>query len=403
VSEAAAITVAATVATAPLMAAHFGTASLVALPANLVAVAAEAPVMWLGMLASAVGQAAILPVEPITWLAGLFAAYIAQVAAWFAGPGWAQIELASPGPGALLAVYVALGLAALTMLRALARRRGLGSPAGRVAIALTAAAASVGGAIALGGPLGAAPVPEGAGLRVRVLDVGQGDAILVEPMAGGPILVDAGPPGGAAAARLEELGVRSLAALVITHPDLDHAGGAAEVLAATRVSALVVARADRALLGAAAAAGTPVRRATAGATIRDGPLRMDVLWPPQRAPAGEPNAASLVLLARWRRFRMLLAGDAEAELAPVHPGDVDVLKVAHHGSEDAGLEALLTETEPELALISVGADNPFGHPAPPTLAALARARVPVLRTDTDGELVVSATPDSWTVTDRGDG
>jgi competence protein ComEC len=134
--------------------------------------------------------------------------------------------------------------------------------------------------------------------------------------------------------------------------------------------------------------------------LRSGHLRLRVLWPPS-APilnAGAPsNAHSLVLLARWRRFRILLTGDAEAELAPVHPGDVDVLKVAHHGSEDAGLPRLLEETTPELAVISVGADNPYGHPAPETLAALTDAGVPVARTDVDGEVDIAVGGGAWAV------
>ena len=100
---------------------------------------------------------------------------------------------------------------------------------------------------------------------------------------------------------------------------------------------------------------------------------------------------------------MLLTGDAEAELAPVHPGDVDVLKVAHHGSEDSGLGTLLEEARPELALISVGADNPYGHPAPATIGALAAAGVPVMRTDEDGELMLSAGAGGRFVGDRGAG
>ena len=75
-----------------------------------------------------------------------------------------------------------------------------------------------------------------------------------------------------------------------------------------------------------------------------------------------------MLLAEWRHFSMLLTGDAEAEAVPLDPGPIDVLKVAHHGSADAGLEALLARTAPHLAVISVGEDNPYGHPAPETIA-----------------------------------
>ena len=152
------------------------------------------------------------------------------------------------------------------------------------------------------------------------------------------------------------------------------------------------------MIGAARSALTPVERVTAGSTVRSGDLRLRVLWPPDDAPASAlTNAGSLSLLARWHRFRMLLTGDAEAELAPVHPGDIDVLKVAHHGSDDAGLPALLAESEPELAVISVGADNPYGHPTAATLAELAEARVAVLRTDLDGQVTIDADGRGWSV------
>src|SRR5262249_19739342 len=102
----------------------------------------------------------------------------------------------------------------------------------------------------------------------------------------------------------------------------------------------------------------------------------------------DPNEEALVLLARWRDFSMLLTADAEAESVPLDPGPVDVLKVAHHGSEDAGLDALLDRTRPRLAVISVGADNPYGHPTAATLRSLGAHRVRVLRTDRDGTIVI---------------
>lgn len=85
---------------------------------------------------------------------------------------------------------------------------------------------------------------------------------------------------------------------------------------------------------------------------------------------------------------MLLTADAEAEAVPLDPGPLDVLKVAHHGSADAGLAGLLDRTAPRLAVISVGADNPYGHPDPSTLATLGADHVPVLRTDLDGTLTI---------------
>ncbi len=85
----------------------------------------------------------------------------------------------------------------------------------------------------------------------------------------------------------------------------------------------------------------------------------------------DPNQLALVIEARWRDFGMLLTADAEAEAVPIDPGPVDVLKVAHHGSDDAGLGPLLDRTRPQLAVISVGEGNPYGHPTAATLATLA--------------------------------
>ena len=126
-------------------------------------------------------------------------------------------------------------------------------------------------------------------------------------------------------------------------------------------------------------------------------MRLDVLWPTAPGSTDDPNARSLVLRAHVGRFEALLTGDAEAELAPVDPGPVDVLKVAHHGSADAGLSALLARASPQLAVISVGAGNGYGHPAPETLSALAEDGVSLRRTDTDGEVVIEVRDDGWTV------
>jgi len=395
-AEAAALTIAATVATAPLMSFHFSTVSLVALPANLLAVAAEAPVMWLGMIAAALGQLPIAPLAPITWLAGNLAGYIAAVAEACAAPAWAQVELGIGGGVALAAVYGLLAGALGLGLRWSARRRGL-----RIARRPTIAAIAVALLAVLAGLAAAARRPAAGpsgGLRVTVLDVGQGDAILLEPPGARPVLVDAGAPDAGVADALEARGTGELAALVITHRDSDHAGGAPAVLADPGAERLVASAPGRSVIGAARSASTPTARVALGSTLRAGDLRLRVLWPPADAPASTvTNASSLSLLARWHRFRMLLTGDAESELAPVHPGDVDVLKVAHHGSADAGLPALLAEAQPELAVISVGADNPYGHPTASTLAELDRAGVPVLRTDLDGTVTIDVGGGGWSV------
>ncbi len=159
------------------------------------------------------------------------------------------------------------------------------------------------------------------------------------------------------------------------------------------MSELAYARTGRDLRGEAEAAGAVPVRIAAGDVLRTGRLELEVLWPPRellaRPLAGEdPNAQALVLLVRWGHFSMLLSADAEAEAVPIDPGPVDVLKVAHHGSEDAGLDSLLDRADPRLAVISVGEDNPFGHPTPATLRALDAHRVATLRTDLDGTIAL---------------
>lgn len=385
-AEGVAVTVAATLATAPLIAFHFETISTTTLAANLLALPAVAPAMWLGMCGAALAQLPV-PLEPLNGLNALLLAYIAQVAEWCAAPRWAELRVHLDGQGLVLAY---LGLAAAL----LACRRW---PRSALAIA------AIAGACCLPLPsLGGAAADPSHGLRVVVLDVGQGDAILLQPARAAPILVDGGPPGDGLARKLEEAGVGSLGAVVVTHDQSDHVGGIEELLGDLPVRQLLFARLHRGLIAAAAGAGAEPERIAAGRELRSGALRLRVLWPPAAllgpAAAGQdPNRLALVMEARWRSFSMLLTADAEAESVPLDPGPVDVLKVAHHGSDDAGLAGLLERTRPRLAVISVGGANPYGHPTAATIATLARHRVPTLRTDEEGQIVIDISGRSMSV------
>jgi competence protein ComEC len=186
-AEAVAVTVAATVATAPLMAAAFDQFSPAALPANILAAPAVAPAMWLGMLTGILGQAPFFPVEPINWLDSLCLAYIAQVAHWLAAPDWALLTVHLGSVWSVAAAYAVL-LAAMELLIRWLSRRPFHLPSSKVS-GLAAAAALILG-IAVLWPLGhsAAPQPD-AGFTVRVLDVGQGDSILLQPAGAEAVLV----------------------------------------------------------------------------------------------------------------------------------------------------------------------------------------------------------------------
>jgi len=423
-SEGAAMTIAATLATAPLIAFHFEAISTMTLVANLLALPAVAPAMWLGMLAAAAGQAPGLPVDALNAVNTVLLAYIAQIAAWCGRPSWAYVHVRL-GVGGLVASYSAIAATILAgrhvlRIRRLERRQGIQSADGPksevrlrfsarrrgVVPALVAVLAVLGFGAVLFGPDGGVASGPPEGLRVSVLDVGQGDAILLQPRGGAPVLVDGGPPGDGIAAKLRAAGVARLGAAIVTHDQSDHAGGIRDLLGAFPVERLLYGVLRRQTLSEIAAAGVPRRQLVRGAVLRSGRLRLEVLWPPAELladpHAGEdPNRLALVMLARWRRFSMLLTADAEAETAPVEPGPIDVLKIAHHGSEDAGLGALLDRTRPRLAVISVGAGNPFGHPTASTLATLAAHRVPTLRTDRDGTVVLDVVGGSVRVSGGG--
>jgi competence protein ComEC len=393
--EGVAVTVAATVATAPLMAHHFGQFSPVALPANVLALPAVAPAMWLGMLAGFAGQFPAIPVEPLNWLNSLCLAHIAQVAHWLGSPDWALLTVRLPTFWSVVAAFaVLIGAMELGVRWLQAERREVSSRnlAGRAAVLVLVAILFV------WSPFSSGSEPRPTGLVVRVLDVGQGDSILLQPPDAEPILVDAGPPGAEVEDRLRELGVDSLAAVVITHDQSDHAGGLRGVLESVEVGRVVFGAEDPDVRGIALGAGTEPFRLAEGGELVSGDLRLTALWPPREIAQSDrdPNQLSLVMVARWRHFSMLLMGDAEAESVPIDPGPVDVLKVGHHGSADDDLERLLEHATPRVAAISVGEDNSFGHPAPETLRELRTRQVATLRTDQGGEIAIEADASGWT-------
>jgi competence protein ComEC len=403
-AEGAAVTIAATLATAPLIVFHFETLSTTTLLANLLAMPAVAPAMWLGMATAAASQVPGLPVEALNWLNALLLGYIAQVAAWCGRPSWAQIDIHLT-LASLAATYAALAAAIVAAARLARHRRlkraadGPKSRAGgdisahrRLLLVVGVLGLVLGWLWWVGGERGASGAPV-SGLRIEVLDVGQGDAILLQPAGAPAVLVDGGPPGDGLAGKLEDAGVERLGAAIISHDESDHIGGIEELLGRLPIGRVVYARLGRQPLEAARAAGAVPMRAVLGGELRSGGLRLEVLWPPREllegsAPGTDPNQLALVLLVRWHDFSMLLTADAEAEAVPLDPGPLDVLKVAHHGSDDAGLAALLDRTAPQLAVISVGADNSYGHPTAETLSTLAGHGIRALRTDEDGTVTI---------------
>jgi competence protein ComEC len=355
--------------------------------------------MWLGMLSAAAAQVAVEPAELLNAVNGFCLAHVAAVARWGAELPGSALEVRIGSPRALALTYAAGAGAAWAGWR-LARTVASRAPRGvrRWGVAMLGAAAIAVAAAAL---IGGAPQPP-RNFTVTFLDVGQGEATLLQSPGGGTVLVDGGPPGMGLAGKLRDRGVRTLDLVVLTHASEDHQGGLPEVLDSFPVRMLLdgglpADGADhRRLVSLARARGVRVRAARAGQRFRVGRrLRLAVMAAagPDAVTDTDPNLRATVMTASYRALDVFLPADAESEVTgALALPDVDVLKVAHHGSEDPELPGTLARLRPEVAVIEVGARNRFGHPHPSTLEALRAAGVTVRRTDEDGDVVITEGP-----------
>ncbi|MEU4143665.1 ComEC/Rec2 family competence protein [Streptomyces parvulus] len=386
---------------APVVAVLSARVSLVGVPCNLLAEFAVAPATVLGFAALATAPLAMPVAKALAWCGGWPAGWIAGIArAGAALPGAGVDWPGSWAGAALLALLTGGGL--------LVGRRLLRHPwwCGACAVLLVLAVVQ---------PPPLARVIKGwppPGWRMVMCDVGQGDALVLAAGESAGVVVDAGPDPALVDGCLRTLGITLVPLVVLTHFHADHVAGLPGVLRGRAVGAIETTAleepADQAesVRQQAAARGIPVGHAAAGERRRAGPLSWEVVWPPPGTGPGAvpststegPNDASVTLLVRTAGLRLLLLGDleppAQRELArspaAAELEGVDVLKVAHHGSAHQDPD-LIRRVAPRLALISCGADNTYGHPAPSTLAALHGRGTTVLRTDRDGALAVAGT------------
>ncbi len=386
-AAAVAVSLGAQAAVTPLMLTHFNQLSLIGVVANLLVVPLAAVATTLGMLALLVelasGVLAALLFHTI-WLALIALRAVVSVAA--ALPA-AMVHLPAPSAATVVAWYGALLLAP-------------GMTASRRIRAVVGALAVLVAGLSIWPWLR----PTETMLRVTFLDVGQGDAALIELPEGPRLLVDGGPGG----ARRFDVGERVLApflwnrpltrldAVALTHWDTDHSGGLAAVLTRFHVgefwesghppggapetaAALVRSRAPRRVLAA-------------GQRLWLGRALITVLGPGP-GPSQAPNDQSLVLRLDWRGVSLLLVGDLGARgeallLERAGPVRALALKVAHHGSRFSSTAPFLERARPRLAVISVGTRNPFRHPSAEALARLEAAGARIYRTDRDGAVIL---------------
>jgi competence protein ComEC len=437
VAEILGVSFAAQAATTPIVLLEFGRLSLVAPAVNLLvvplvplAMATGALALVVGMLVGAGGLGSVATIVGLpAW--ALYAAMVAVVRVG-AGLPLASVTLEPPWDtvSAIASLLLIVGAArwgegVLASLRG-ARQGGLrvrasppraparpgvawsrhGSERRHARWSRVAALALAGATIGLA--LVVVHRPDGV-VRVVVLDVGQGDGILVESGRGGRMVVDGGPDPGRLLIALDERlppWDRRIDILVLTHPHEDHVAGLALLLARYRVGRvyepgmLGPGPGYRAWTDVFANGGPPHGRLSTGDRLTLDHVHFRVLWPdanrvPERPPDGGTsiNNVSIVLLGEHDRHRFLLAGDIEEgvdpELLARGIPQVDLLKVAHHGSRTATTQPFLDAARPRVAVVSAGAGNPYGHPAPSTIERLQQLAGRTYRTDTDGAVEVA--------------
>lgn len=237
-------------------------------------------------------------------------------------------------------------------------------------------------------------------LQVIFLDVGQGDAALIRTPEGRTALIDAGP-GEEVVDRLMELGVEAIDLVIASHPHADHIGGMDEVLEAFPVGYYMdngvphTTASYRRLMEQLQASDVVYLEASLR-TIQLGPVEIRVFPPSERDPEDQNNS-SVVALVEYGEFRALFPGDAEVlaleQLSGQGLENATVLKAPHHGSENSVSPAFLSNLRPELVVVSCGAENQYGHPAPTVIAAFQAIGAQVLRTDQSGAVIVSGNRD----------
>lgn len=387
------VPLAAQVVCGPVVVVLQGSVSLVAVLTNLLAAPLVTPATVLGVAVALVALAAPPLAAWLAWLPALPTLGIALVGRTGAGLPWGSIPWPTGAGGALT-------LAALSLLVVLTGPWLLHHARHRPAV--TAACVVLG--LAVGAPTGRLTWPP-PGWRYVLCDVGQGDGMVLRSAAGAVVVVDAGPDPGAVDGCLARLGVTRVDAVVLTHDHADHVDGLTGVLHGRTVGALLVdpvdEPADRAgdVVAEARAARVPVTRVWAGDRLAWPGISARVWWPARVIRAGSvPNNASVVLTVDVDGLRLLLLGDVEREAAAevlralrADPAALvdgfDVVKVAHHGSANRD-DQLYAAAHAPLAVVSVGADNDYGHPAPSTVSTLRGDGFEVLRTDLSGDIAV---------------
>jgi competence protein ComEC len=382
-----AIPVAAAVVTAPLLVPLQAGIGTYVVPANILASPFVAVVTLVGLVGLVAASLAPNLGEALVSVAAALVQPVDATARAFAHAPGAFLPWPPTASGAFALACIAAALIAATVAR---RVRGFGLAAVVVACAVAVTGPTV---------LAVARAPRLPEWDVVACDVGQGDMLLLRSGLHAAVVIDVGREMGASVECLERHGVREVDLLILTHPDADHDGDTSSLLAAVPVRHAWISPVAQAAHSTALIQrrGIPVESAVTGMSYTVGAVELLVLAPSGAVEGASDNDASVVILADAGGTKVLALGDLERpgqeRLVPSLPAElvVDVVKIAHHGSPNQADE-LAARIRARVGIVSVGAGNPYGHPAPRTLD-LYDPRVSVLvRTDLCGDILVATGP-----------